>query len=270
MGVQIVPDGRDAPFGNDAWTEGVYPVAPGEVKDPAGRAGGRLRGRQESGSERGRSMVQRMISGLAITALIVVGFAAPAAAGGPKDKTQMFDFTTEEPISGTFSMLERTDDGVATKIRTRVEPGDAYTVWYVIFNAPQNCNTGACGEDDIFNPDGSFNVVQIEAARIAAVWANAGGVANPAGRLNLEGGLAEGEVPDGENQVLIGRGEDNAVVPLGVVSWLEDASAAEVHIVLETHGPAHEDPDLLQEQITSFQGACNPDCADTQFAVHLP
>jgi len=214
-------------------------------------------------------MLHRLVSGLAVTVAIVGGLAAPAAAGGPKDKAQIFDFTTGDPVGAAFSMLERTDEGVATKIRTRVEPGDAYTAWYVIFNAPENCNTGACGEDDLFNSDGSFNVEQIEAARIAVVWGT-GGVANPGGRLNVEGGLAEGEIRDGSNQIVIGRGEDGALAPVGVVSGLEDAWAAEVHIVLQSHGPAHEDPDMLRMQTTSFEGACNPECSDTQFAVHLP
>ena len=33
---------------------------------------------------------------------------------------------------------------------------------------------------------------------------------------------------------------------------------------------AHADPELLERQLTSFQGACNPQCEDVQIAVHLP
>lgn len=41
-------------------------------------------------------------------------------------------------------------------------------------------------------------------------------------------------------------------------------------IVLQNHGPAHSDAALLDEQLTMFRGACNPECTDVQFAVHLP
>lgn len=58
--------------------------------------------------------------------------------------------------------------------------------------------------------------------------------------------------------------------PDGLMLVLEDAAAAEVHIVLQSHGQAHEDPALLEEQLTTFGGACNPECTDSQLALHLP
>ena len=96
-----------------------------------------------------------------------------------------------------------------------------------------------------------------------------GAAGNPAGRVVLDGGLAEGEVPTGAAQVVIGHPDDGALVP-GPVTGLEDAPAAEVHVVLQDHGPAHEDPTLLASQLSGFQAACNPGCVDVQFAVHLP
>jgi len=214
-------------------------------------------------------MFRRIMSVFALAIMIVAGSSLPANAG-TKDKTRVFDFASGAPVSSAFSMLDRGPDGVATKVRTRGIAGDAYTGWYVIFNAPGNCSDGVCGEDDIFNTDGSFNASQIEAARIAVVWSQAGAVANPAGRIKLDGGLAEGEVPGGVNQVVIGLEEDGALVPLGVVSSIEDTMVAEIHIVLQNHGPAHSDAALLDQQLTMFHGACNPECIDVQFAVHLP
>jgi hypothetical protein len=79
-----------------------------------------------------------------------------------------------------------------------------------------------------------------------------------------------GEVPDGQGQVAIGRGEDGALVPLGVVTGLEDSHRAVIVVVLQDHGTAHDDPELLNRQLTSFEGACNPTCEDVQFAVHVP
>lgn len=207
--------------------------------------------------------------GWAVAAAVVALLMAlpQAAIAGPKDKQPVVDFATNEPVVGAFAMLDRTADGVATKIRTRVEAGHAFTVWYVIFNNPDACNSGACGEDDIFTEAGTFNVDQIVATRLSVVWGNSGGVSNPAGRVALDGGLAVGEVPSGPGQVLIGTAEDGALVPVGVVTGLEHSSA-EIHLVIQDHGEAHSDADLLTQQTTSFQGACNPDCADVQFSVH--
>lgn len=207
--------------------------------------------------------------GPAVVAAIVMAGTQPAGAT-PQDKQPMADLETASPVTGAFSMLDRSQDAIATKVRTSAVARHANTLWYVIFNAPQHCSDELCGEDDIVTDDGSFNAAQIEAARISVVWGNAGAVANPGGRLNLDGGLAEGEVPDGPNQVVIGRAADGALVPLSPVSGLEDATSAEVHIVLQDHGPAHTDLADLEMQLTQFRGACNPDCVDFQFAVHQP
>ncbi len=71
-------------------------------------------------------------------------------------------------------------------------------------------------------------------------------MADPAGRLKLDGALGTGEVPDGPGQVVIGRGEDGALVPLGVVTGLEDPHGAAIIVVLQDHGAAHVDPELLE------------------------
>ncbi len=211
------------------------------------------------------------VIGVAAGALIAASQAASAA---PKDRVAVLDESTHEPVTGAFSTLERADRGIATKIRTRARPGHAHSLWYVIFNAPENCSDGACGEDDIFiDPDdhsASFNAQQIVATRASSVWGKAGAVANPAGRLKLNGALRRGEIPDGRNQVVIGRSEDGALVPLGVVTGLEDPRGAVIIAVIQDHGAAHNDPESLKRQLTSFQGACNPACEDTQFAVHVP
>lgn len=55
-----------------------------------------------------------------------------------------------------------------------------------------------------------------------------------------------------------------------MVTGLEDPRGAVIIGVLQDHGAAHADPELLERQLTSFQGACNPACEETQFAVHVP
>lgn len=206
-----------------------------------------------------------------LTVLALFLLALPQAAfAGSKEKQPIIAFATEQEVTGSFSMLDRQSDGVATKIRTQVTGGNAYTAWYVIFNNPDECSAD-CGEDDIFingDPMQGFNFDGINDARISVVWAKTGGVANPAGRLALDGGLGVGEVPNGGPgfKVVIGLPADGALVP-GPVTGLE-TTAAEIHLVIQDHGPAHSDPALLELQTTSFMGACNPDCVDIQFAVH--
>jgi len=200
--------------------------------------------------------------------------ASQAASAAPPDRVAVLDEATREPVTGAFSMLDRSDRGIETKLRTRARRGHAHSLWYVVFNAPENCSDGACGDDDIFNDpsdhSAGFNAPQIAATRASSVWGNAGAVANPAGRLKLDGALRVGEVSDGPGQLVIGRGEDGALVPLGTVSGLEDPHRAVIIAVLQDHGAAHADPELLERQLTSFQGACNPACAETQLAVHVP
>jgi hypothetical protein len=56
-----------------------------------------------------------------------------------------------KPVPGAFSMLDRSDRGIATKLRTRARPGHAHTLWYVIFSSPENCSYAARGDDNILH-----------------------------------------------------------------------------------------------------------------------
>jgi hypothetical protein len=218
-----------------------------------------------------RSHAGRVL-GVVAGASLAASLTSPAALAAPVDKQPLHEFATGEPVVGAFSMLDRGDDAVTSRIRTAATPGHALTIWYVVFNLPGSCSDGVCGEDDIFvggDPAQGFDLDRIQAARVSVVYGGDGAVANPAGRVALDGGLAEGEVPTGDAQIVIGHPDDGAMVP-GPVTGLEDAQAAEVHVVLQDHGPAHEDPTLLTSQLSGFQTACNPVCADVQFAVHQP
>lgn len=217
----------------------------------------------------------------ALSAVLLVAVTAQPSSAASPDKQPLHDYATEQPITATYSMLDRSDEAIASRIRTAATPGHAVTLWYVIFNTPALCKDvdpdtdelipGECSADDIFldpaaGGAGGFNATQIDAARISVVYGGDGGVVNPGGRLALDGGLTESEVPTGTNQVVIGS--EGALVPLSPVSGLEHAQTAEVHIVLQDHGLAHDNPDLLAAQVSSFNGECNPACVDVQFAIH--
>jgi hypothetical protein len=91
-------------------------------------------------------------------------------------------------------------------------------------------------------------------------------VANPARGLKLDGALGAGELPHRLRQVVIGRAENGALVPLSVVTGLEDPHLAVIIAVLQDHGAAHDEPEPLERQLTSLQGACNTGCEDVQTA----
>ena len=176
-----------------------------------------------------------MMVALAMSVLMVL----PAgAAGSEKSDVQNFDTGVVEPGFGT---LERNADSVELGVHLRdLTPGNAVTVWAVIFNTPEGC-TDPCNGDDV----GSA------AAGSAVIWAGVGGVVNGGGNLN--GHATIGETAAGApGQILFGD--------------LVDAEGAEIHFVVQDHGEASDDPATLLAQTTTSLGGCPPNaCADIQF-----
>ena len=55
-------------------------------------------------------------------------------------------------VPGASSTLVRTQDAITMTIHTSgLDPGAAYTVWWIIFNNPGACSDGVCGLDDFGN-----------------------------------------------------------------------------------------------------------------------
>lgn len=175
----------------------------------------------------------------------------------------------ESVIDGAEAILVRMEHGLSMTLDTNgLAPGEVYTVWWVIFNAPENCSGGICGPDDVFLMDdmGQFilddngqwqpNFADREAAQVSSLRAS--------GRIALEDGSAifKGHLPIGDttDDVVFGQG-------------LADPMGAEVHFIVRTHGPAI--PDLINEQLLTAWGGC-PDptdrspCDDVQTAVFVP
>jgi hypothetical protein len=136
------------------------------------------------------------------------------------------------------------DQGRATLVRhegsvsmelvtTGLVPGNAYTVWWAIFNAPERCTglvkppaPAACGDPDWASP----------LAEPATVWA-AGGVAPASGGVTFAGSLQVGDVSH------------------DIFAWehgLTDPGGSEIWLVVRDHGPAIEGSD----QTTTFNGGC--------------
>lgn len=164
------------------------------------------------------------------------------------------------------SKLVRTKDGVSYTLETTgLEPGHVVTLWMIIFNNPEHCSN-SCGEDDLANLDATVDVVY-----------SSGRVIGGTGTANYAGHRSEGD-------------NSGSIFPawLGLPSpGLIDAQAAEIHLLVHTHGPKI--PGLTNEMLHSFNAGCGPifnpalppvpeelgthgpnTCLDTQFAVHMP
>ena len=123
--------------------------------------------------------------------------------------------------------------------------GDAVTLWGVYFNNPGACSDGACGEDDIF----------VDPVPPMTAVAFLGGQ-----RIQSNGRASYG--------ASFGEGSTVGALPFPTTT-LVDAQAAEIHLVLRSHGKYL--PELADEQLTTFGGGCDvQECADIQFAVFRP
>jgi hypothetical protein len=201
--------------------------------------------------------VSRLLGAVLAAALIV----APAAQSVPagSSTSDVWWFATGKAVDGASSKLVRTGSGVSLSLRTReLAAGDAVTVWWVVFNHPDQCEGEAgsplrCAEADLFNPDVS-----------ASVQYAGGHVVGGSGRYAVGSHLSEGST---------------AGCALGdlLCTGLIDARRADVHLVVRTHGPAL--TEFLPRQFNSFGAACGnveprfggggPNtCEDLQFAAH--
>lgn len=173
-----------------------------------------------------------------------------------------------DPINGMAvigeAQLKRQARGITAKYRTDgLIPGHTYTLWWVIWNKPENCIAypGPCDAPDFAIAD----EVAVEVMYAAGRKANGKGEAVLTAHLNRDN--ASGTIND-----LFG---------LSSYGGLHDPYAAEVHLVLRSHGPAI--PGQLDDQISSYLGGCTvflpdftevPDeegeCADLHFAIFQP
>jgi hypothetical protein len=135
------------------------------------------------------------------------------------------DYRSSKPV--------RTGNGISWTIKTdSLTPGDVVTIWYVIFNHPGACaNSDAdggarCAGGDLSNRDVDASVM----------WA-AGTIVGGAGTAGWGGHLNVGEL--NSPHPVIGNGQG-----------LDHPRGAEVHLVVETHGPAR--PGYIPDQLHGF------------------
>lgn len=175
------------------------------------------------------------------------------------DTQDVIWFADGTPTDGK-SHLTRTDNMVLVTLEAaKLKPGNVFTLWWVVFNYPEFCS-GSCGEDDIFNNDGTLNQVQITTVGIAVGNAT-GNVVKGDGTLEFGARLPRDSNAPG-HQVLFGAG-------FGEVMLVNSPHEAEVHLVVQSHGQRRGGPVLL-EQLAYNTANCTPRCADLQAAIHPP
>jgi len=142
-------------------------------------------------------------------------------------------------------------------------PGDAVTVWWVIFNHPENCSDNDCGFNDIFEYDENHLLklgetglpIPYQPGRDATGWSLLGGgghVVELDGSAEFHSHLPIGDV----NEAIAGPG-------------LLDPMKAEIHLVIRTHGPAIPNQ-TTHVQLNSDWGGCEKfkdPCGDRQAAI---
>jgi hypothetical protein len=145
------------------------------------------------------------------------------------------DIFNNPTVVGTTRLI-RNANGVNLTLKAEgLVPGHAYTVWWVVWNYPSECD-GPCDDPDVGDPD-----VQAE-----IIYAT-GNIAGASGKGNFGASLSENDASGSINEEFFG---------LPSYGGLHDAMNAEFHIVLRSHGPMI--PGEVNEQIGTYAGGCDP------------
>jgi len=178
---------------------------------------------------------------------VVVGLTFAAAAAEPRtyQTTNMFQAGMPGVKLPGGATLYRSKQALEMRVATSgLDMNSSYSVWWVVFNNPSAC-VGGCGADDLSNP-----------AVRASVFYAAGFVTGIGNDGNVTAHIDAGALPEG--------------IDVEVGSGLEPGNGfgAEVHIVVRSHGFTL--VGSVDKQIGSFNGGCNPTCANKQAAMFPP
>src|SRR5436190_9352690 len=185
------------------------------------------------------------IRGALLTALLTVSLAPPGKAD-PGVTANVYRFSDGSPVAGAWSTLSTSDAGARMTLQTSgLASGHTVTVWWIIFNEPQNCTHGEaglrCGPGDLPPYGGDDSAVT---SLVYAAGHEIGGT----GQATFSARLAIGD----DSGALFGPG-------------LVNPTGADIHIVVRDHGVLS--PVQRSEGIHNF-GPCNPACTNLQYSPH--
>lgn len=202
----------------------------------------------------------RLVLVAALTAGLMAGPAQTSAA--ERSTSPVVAMPAFAPVEGASSTLVRTESGLSATFQTAGLPaGETFTVWFVVFNAPDACTApmagvSRCGEPDLFNP-----------ATMAGGFTMGGHVVGSGGPATIAGSLHVGDM---RNALTFGPG-----APPALPNALTNPMGAEVVLILLRHGPWMPGS---PEQFKTFW-ACNLPpgpgstpfgCLEIQASVHQP
>jgi hypothetical protein len=185
-----------------------------------------------------RTMIEMRRHMTVLLAVVAVVFAvvAPAAATAAEYETAGVSWHAQQaglgksgPVAGASAQLVRNDNGIAYRLDTTgLEEGNAYTLWLVVVNNPSACLATPCAAPEIINNPATDSQVRFAAGHVAG----ASGSGTFAGHVS-EGPLS-GWLSDGS---------------------LEDSRGAEIHLVVNDHGPAI--AEFMPDMIHTYRGGCS-------------
>ena len=154
-----------------------------------------------------------------------------SATGAVTSTSPVITFPALQPYDGE-SRVTRTKNGANFRFTTSgLEPGHAYTLWMVVWNAPENCVDG-CDGMDLFTE-----------AALPDMLYGAGTVVGGSGKATFSGRIS---VADASGSVQ---------APLGLAAnGLMDPYDAEIHFIVKDHGPKL--PAYLPDMIHTLAGGC--------------
>jgi hypothetical protein len=154
-------------------------------------------------------------------------------------------------VPGSSATLVRTDTGVTMTIHTSgLVPGAVHTVWWFIYNKPDECATDPCTFADFEIED---NPVQATTLYATGHVIGNNGVGNFAAYLG-EGDTSGYTVPP------------NPPTPEGDELGLVDARKAQIQLGVRSHGQPI--PGMVKDQISTFNGGCPPNsCQNEQYST---
>lgn len=178
----------------------------------------------------------------AVAAEVNDNFSAVAAAvnglGGQTSTADVVTFQMPDETAAAgdvvgFGTLTRTAAGIhMIADTTLLDAGNAYSVWWVIFNNPLACDPAGCSDAD-------FSTAEVEASVMNATGRVADAIGNATFSAFLPVGFMHTNPSSGTGRQLFGPG-------------LQDPAGAEIHVVIKSHGPFSGNI----EQISTFGADC--------------
>lgn len=185
---------------------------------------------------------------LAVVLVAVLITAGTVLAGEQSERPVFWSWDIGNPGATPIgaSKLVRTDNGLSANLKADgLTPGNALTLWFVVFNYPGLCSDGLCGPDDM----GLSKPAQGD------FLYGGGHVVGGSGKGNFGGHLKVGDASrSGLAERLVQRGVCEAGQAC-VTPGLTNPDGALVILALHDHGPALTGQ-ALKEQISTFLGDC--------------